>query len=428
MPRSRVSDLIPFLLLAGVTGCHGSTPSDSDSDPDPPPAAATEWSPCIPGTCEDLGAECGDALDGCGEVLSCGACPGIEQCGGGGPNRCGPDPCTPRTCDGRCGSVSDGCGEVLDCGACSSTSGGETSSGTLETTGFEPPIPTFWEYRSEDLSDEEIDAYNDPATGAASLGVNQAFHFDLDHPDYWFKRDGGQTPFIDEEGLLTSVRQEGDANEHSGITAWADGAGYTTEPDERSFSLHHRYRFGFDFYLPPGATAWIEQIDWAIILQCHQVSDGSNDPAVGGGRNPPFALNIQAEGGAAYWTVVVRGDDRQYLPDKNYQYGPNVGETATGWASMGPAAAAVDRWYRFEVEVVWSYLDLGETKVWIDDELVYDNSARKEPEFKNCFNDWSGGVNIGAVLPYFGLYNYDRPSYMEVKYDNMWIADLGPVE
>ena len=430
MLRPVVPARLTLLLVAALGGCLDADGGRADSPGVAASATDTGGAECVPGTCADVGAACGLVPDGCGAVVECGDCPDGELCGGGGANVCGPTSCTPVTCAGQCGPVSDGCGAVLDCDPCpDDATGGEETTGGEVTTGAEPPVPTFWEYRSENLSDEEIAAFNDPETGAASLGVNQPFHFDPDHADYWFKRAGGQTPHIDASGLLTSVRGEGDSNPHSGIDAWADGAGNTTEPAARSFPLHRRYRFGFDLYLPSGATAWLEQIDWAIILQCHQVSDGSSDPAGGVGRNPPFAITIESEDGQAYWGVTVRGDDRQFLPDKDYQYGPNASAAATGRASIAPsAAAAVDQWYRFEVETVWSYMALGETKVWIDDQLIYDNSARDDPEFKNCFNDWNDGVNIAPSLPYFGLYNYDLPTDMEVKYDRMWIADLGPAD
>lgn len=77
--------------------------------------------PCVPITCDDVGAECGSIPDGCGGKLSCGTCSTGSQCGGGGQNVCGTDPCQPKTCvqlDASCGFVSDGCSEAIDCGGC----------------------------------------------------------------------------------------------------------------------------------------------------------------------------------------------------------------------------------------------------------------------------------------------------------------------
>src|SRR6266511_104556 len=51
---------------------------------------------CIPLTCEDLHAECGMVPDGCDGVLTCGTCE-VGSCGGAGRNKCGLDPCTPRS-------------------------------------------------------------------------------------------------------------------------------------------------------------------------------------------------------------------------------------------------------------------------------------------------------------------------------------------
>src|SRR5205814_9664080 len=74
-----------------------------------------------PAACGALGAECGDVLDGCNGVLSCGTCPEGQLCGGNGPNKCGPSPCRPSSCTQigiQCGKASDGCSLVIDCGGC----------------------------------------------------------------------------------------------------------------------------------------------------------------------------------------------------------------------------------------------------------------------------------------------------------------------
>src|SRR5258706_1683921 len=38
---------------------------------------------CLPITCDDLGAECGSAPDGCGGTIHCGQCVAPLTCGGG---------------------------------------------------------------------------------------------------------------------------------------------------------------------------------------------------------------------------------------------------------------------------------------------------------------------------------------------------------
>ena len=76
-------------------------------------------SACQPSTCRAR--ECGEALDGCGGKIMCGACSVSENCGGGGANVCGATKCTPKTCkllNAECGLASDGCATVLDCGTC----------------------------------------------------------------------------------------------------------------------------------------------------------------------------------------------------------------------------------------------------------------------------------------------------------------------
>ena len=74
---------------------------------------------CSPLTCEMAGAECGDVADGCDRSLFCGDCFGHETCGGAGvANQCG---CTPLTCEvfsSACGVHENGCGDTIDCGPC----------------------------------------------------------------------------------------------------------------------------------------------------------------------------------------------------------------------------------------------------------------------------------------------------------------------
>jgi len=91
-------------------------------------------SACVPRTCAGVGANCGPASDGCGGLLTCGACAAGQTCGAVRPSQCGVpgsggSACTPRTCasvGANCGPVSDGCGGLLTCGACAA---GQTCGG-----------------------------------------------------------------------------------------------------------------------------------------------------------------------------------------------------------------------------------------------------------------------------------------------------------
>lgn len=70
---------------------------------------------CQPTTCAAQGFECGAAPDGCGGTMDCGKCPYGRDCGGGGPNKCGPKPSrrmiiptTGTTGPSRAGSFGEG--------------------------------------------------------------------------------------------------------------------------------------------------------------------------------------------------------------------------------------------------------------------------------------------------------------------------------
>ncbi len=87
---------------------------------------------CKPLTCANYPASaCGPQSDGCGGLtLNCGTCKNPAFCGGGGAGLCGGNntvgadggtvsSCVPATCNSlgfNCGEASDGCGNVLDCG------------------------------------------------------------------------------------------------------------------------------------------------------------------------------------------------------------------------------------------------------------------------------------------------------------------------
>jgi hypothetical protein len=75
---------------------------------------------CTPKTCAQQGIDCGQAGDGCGNVITCPACPAGTTCGGAGtPNKCGAPPCVKQTCAaGQCGTIADGCGGTATCAPC----------------------------------------------------------------------------------------------------------------------------------------------------------------------------------------------------------------------------------------------------------------------------------------------------------------------
>ncbi len=90
------------------------------------PGVCGEPEVCIPRT-TCVNAECGPQSDGCGGIIQCPGCTAPAICGGGGvPSRCGesvsgPPTCTPRNCTElgvQCGPIGDGCGGLISCGAC----------------------------------------------------------------------------------------------------------------------------------------------------------------------------------------------------------------------------------------------------------------------------------------------------------------------
>jgi len=111
----------PGCLGIGDTN-DGPKTKDAGTDADASALSDGAWL-CTPLTCADIGADCGDTGDGCSSIISCGTCPTGQNCGAGGPNKCGVGTCTPTTCaklGAECGPIGDGCGQSLDCGSCPS--------------------------------------------------------------------------------------------------------------------------------------------------------------------------------------------------------------------------------------------------------------------------------------------------------------------
>ena len=98
-------------------------------------ASWTASGSCAPSTCESLGVECGQPIDGCGVSLNCGRCANDQTCDSG---VC---VCARKSClslDVECGSVPDGCGSTLSCGDCA---GGQVCSDGI-CVEVSPPPPT----------------------------------------------------------------------------------------------------------------------------------------------------------------------------------------------------------------------------------------------------------------------------------------------
>jgi fibronectin type 3 domain-containing protein len=101
--------------------------------------------------CTNLGKNCGNVPDGCGNTLSCGSCTSPATCGGTGvANVCG-TACTPKTqCTNPstdCGVETDGCGGTIQCThICSGTTpdcgGDKTNPNTCAADSVAPSPPT----------------------------------------------------------------------------------------------------------------------------------------------------------------------------------------------------------------------------------------------------------------------------------------------
>jgi hypothetical protein len=69
---------------------------------------------CTPKTCQQVGAHCGAADDGCGNTIQCGDCGSHQSCVN---HEC----CQWTTCaahGAECGQIANGCGAMMDCGSC----------------------------------------------------------------------------------------------------------------------------------------------------------------------------------------------------------------------------------------------------------------------------------------------------------------------
>ncbi|MDB5220243.1 MAG: Tryptophan synthase alpha chain [Myxococcaceae bacterium] len=104
-PLTTQEKVLAFMLF-DLASCVNTVPPS-------PPA-------CTPKTCAQQGIDCGQAGDGCGNVITCPPCAAGTTCGGAGvPNKCGAPPCAKKTCAaGQCGTIADGCGGTAVCNPC----------------------------------------------------------------------------------------------------------------------------------------------------------------------------------------------------------------------------------------------------------------------------------------------------------------------
>ncbi|MFW5878531.1 MAG: hypothetical protein ACOCVR_01825, partial [Myxococcota bacterium] len=79
-------------------------------------AGCGAWSPeCGPDACDELGYECGQQVDACGDALDCGDCGDWHEC------QDAVCVCVPQSCESlelECGTHDDRCGDRIECGAC----------------------------------------------------------------------------------------------------------------------------------------------------------------------------------------------------------------------------------------------------------------------------------------------------------------------
>lgn len=139
---SRVGASAALIALIAAVGCGGTVISVSGD---------AGGGKCVPATCAQFGAECGDITDGCGGTLPCGLCVGGGLCGASAPNRCANGAsCGAGACASRgamCGVITDPCNAAIDCGACADGAtcvdnqcacsgpgcGGPTDAGSIDT-------------------------------------------------------------------------------------------------------------------------------------------------------------------------------------------------------------------------------------------------------------------------------------------------------
>ena len=105
---------ITFSCLVLMCSC-GSQGLQQETDPTQ--SVQQAQSSCMPiTTCNNAGATCGTASDGCGGTLNCGSCPSGQVCTN---NNCYSATCQAFTCGpNSCGCSGDGCGGTLCCGGC----------------------------------------------------------------------------------------------------------------------------------------------------------------------------------------------------------------------------------------------------------------------------------------------------------------------
>lgn len=318
---------------------------------------------CTPATCDALGAACGQAGDGCGGVLECGACPPGQTCGGGGTaNACGAPPasCAPTTCaaQGRtCGAIPDGCGGTLDCGGCGQ---GEVCT-SERTCGPAPCTPTTCAAQGKDcgaIADGcggQLECGSCP-TGQTCGGAGNQNVCGVPAPGsevLWYALRSSPGPDavvgagVDGEGhrlLLSTTRHDPgpggtlflEKRDHDGKLLWT-----------RSWEFE-----GYPMFRM--AVTRLGNVLLAVDAQCWYSCDGIPGLDLGGGTLGDSALVKLAPDGKLVWQVELAGQGLRDLSTDD-----SGSALVVAWP-RAPASVSV-RKYAWDGELLWSQ-DTG----WID--------------------------------------------------------------
>lgn len=174
----------------------------------------------------------------------------------------------------------------------------------------------------------------------------------------------------------------------------------THAPQELEYGK--RYRISFSIYVPDLEELHPNLND--VVFQMHGKPDSDDGIKVENPRNPNFALSVT---GDMRWRIHTRGDDRRVTPvDKSYQFSHAFNTPLTK-----------DKWTDWVIEILLSYNDDGELRIWKDDELIY------EGFHKNTWNDDLGPHCAMGIYSWW-MSSRDINTVREYWHDALQIMDI----
>ena len=258
-------------------------------------------------------------------------------------------------------------------------------------------------FASQDLPQSTLDAL----LAESNTWGYAADQFEFTDNLYWSKGIKHQSLTVASEGHLIAERQASDTDLHTMWTAKHSESSCYTSGDLYMQQDYH-YLISFDVRHPTSETSWLQDHDWAIVMQMWGPREAGETA-----RNPPFSIYTESENGSPQWVIKSKGDSRLITQSGEYE------EENTIKVPYG----TIGDWHTWDIEFVPNPFGDGQIRAWLNGELV-----GELVDVKNIYYSHWQGLPVGPLNPTFGLYGglADNGSdFMQVHLDDVSIQCNG---